>query len=132
MCCSLVGEPGTIPPGVVAMQCNVHATNCCFKTTARRSIVYWNPVQEAHDLALQREALKKRHLPGGADSIGDDPLLASSEESTSGSSPCRVALSSTGAVRLELGMDTKELDELLTEIEVNIRLRIISVILTYR
>lgn len=84
--------------------------------------MYWNPVQEAHDLALQREALKKRHLPGSADSIGDDPLVASSEESTSVSSPYRGALSSAGAVRLELGMDAKELDKLLTEIEVNIKL----------
>lgn len=76
-------------------------------------------MQEARDLALQREVLKKRHLPGGEDSIGDDPLVALSEDLTSCSSPYCDPLSSAGAVQLELGMDAKELDNLLTEIEVN-------------
>lgn len=86
--------------------------------------------QENCILALQRERLKNRNVPGGEDSTGDDPLaeMTGDPESPAESvSSADFALQSTvdpskvyaaGSVRLELGMDAEELDELLSKLEV--------------
>lgn len=74
--------------------------------------------QEDEDLSLQREKLKKRHLPGGEDSIGDDPLSSPLGDSAA-SSPCS-SFQCEGPVRLELGMDAEVLDKVLAELEVSL------------
>lgn len=86
--------------------------------------------QEDRELALQRERLKNRNIPGGEDSVGDDPLAESTEAQQSTELPVGPAdtaflspgdsfkPSSARGVTLELGMGAKELDLLLSELEV--------------
>lgn len=69
------------------------------------------------DIAFQRETLRRRQVPGGEDSVGDDPLATLCEESAP--PPCDDLLLSTGPIRLELGMDAALLDNILAELEVN-------------
>lgn len=73
------------------------------------------PVQDDRDLALQREALLKRHLPGSEDSVGEDPLATS--PTPLAIPPAHSAFDSAGPVRLELGMDAEMLDKILDELD---------------
>lgn len=43
-----------------------------------------SPSQEDHALAHQRESLKKRHLPGSDDSVGEDPLALVTDTDSQG------------------------------------------------
>lgn len=98
----------------------------------------WRSPQEDRSLALQRLALKQRHLPGSNDSIGEDPLGLVLEVETSTSQGERERENGDGGglsfqpscedqnhappvapVRLELGMQPELLDKLLDEIEVS-------------
>lgn len=95
----------------------------------RDTEIYVNQ-QEDRELALQRERLKNRNVPGGEDSVGDDPLAESTKLQQSTvrtidfadaaflSSRDSFKLASPGGVTLELGMDAEELDKLLSELEV--------------
>lgn len=73
------------------------------------------PSQEDQDLALQREALRRRHLEGGEDSLGDDPGIG--EGSTTPAT--HDVPSAAEPVRLELGVDAEMLEIIIAEIEVN-------------
>lgn len=74
-----------------------------------------SPVQDDRDLALQREALMQRHLPGSEDSVGEDPLATSPAQLAI--PPAHSASDSAGPVRLELGIDAEMLDKILDELD---------------
>lgn len=74
-------------------------------------------LQERRELALERERLRRRHVPGGEDSTGEDPLADSSQGTCYSS--CDLPPSPKRSVKLELGIDATELDTLLSEIEVS-------------
>lgn len=75
-----------------------------------------SPVQDDRDLALQREALMQRHLPGSEDNVGEDPLATSPAQLAI--PPAHSSASDyAGPVRLELGMDAEMLDKILDELD---------------
>lgn len=96
--------------------------------------------QEDRILALQRQSLKQRHLPGSNDRVGEDPFaalvggIASTSEGQERGAPGELSSDQplceqhdgvsfnceapAGPVRLELGMDAEVLDKILDEIEV--------------
>lgn len=93
----------------------------------------WRLPQEDRSLALQRLALKQRHLPGSADGVGEDPLglvVSGNTPTAQGQERGEGGLSfhpsrdhqdqapSKAPVRLELGMQPEVLDKLLDELEV--------------
>lgn len=101
-------------------------------------------LQEDRILALQRQSLRQRHLPGSDDRVGEDPLAPlvggttstwhgqewepgefsndEGEEQNGGSVTYEPP---AGPVRLELGMDPEVLDTILDEIEVRELSRVI-------
>lgn len=97
--------------------------------------------QEDRALALQRQSLRQRHLPGSDDGVGEDPLAlvdggGATSTSRGGEGEEPRALSSyqtfrerqdgisctleapAGPIRLEVGVDAEVLDKILHEIEV--------------
>lgn len=107
------------------------------------NLVSWRLSQEDRVLALQRQSLRQRHLPGSDDRVGEDPLgslvggttstsrgqgreesgeLANDEPSREQQDVVSFANEApAGPVRLELGMDAEVLDKILDEIEVGER-----------
>ena len=73
--------------------------------------------QEDREISLQRERLRRRHMTGGEDSTGEDPLASRAEELSTSSPPCHGSLSTSEPVRLELGIDPDLLNTILAEVE---------------